>query len=79
MDFYLTENADVAATGANPLAHYADFGWLEGRNPSAAFDGDAYLAANPDVEATGDNPLGHYLQFGIFEGREIFDVDFSIA
>ncbi len=30
----------------NPLTHYDQFGWKEGRDPSAAFDTSAYLAAN---------------------------------
>ena len=34
--WYLRENADVAAAGVNPLAHYLDFGQAEGRAPSPA-------------------------------------------
>jgi hypothetical protein len=45
----------------NPLAHYEQFGWKEGRDPSAHFDTTGYLAANPDVAAAGVNPLDHYL------------------
>jgi hypothetical protein len=65
--------ADVAAAGANPLDHYMQFGWQEGRDPSAGFDTRGYLAANPDVAAGGANPLAHYLQFGIYEGRQAVD------
>jgi hypothetical protein len=53
----------------NPLDHYHDFGWREGRDPSAAFDTKAYLAANPDVAAAQIDPLVHYLQFGAEELR----------
>ena len=57
----------MAASGANPLAHYENFGWKEGRDPSSWFDTLGYLAHNPDV--VGWNPLDHYLQAGVFEGR----------
>ena len=63
--------SDVAATGANPLLHYQEVGWHEGRNPSAAFDTDAYLARNPDVAAAGIDPLAHYIQYGLQEGRAL--------
>jgi hypothetical protein len=55
----------------NPLDHYEQFGWKEGRDPSAAFDSLGYLAANPDVAAAGVNPLDHFLTFGIYEGRQV--------
>ena len=47
------------------------FGWHEGRDPSASFDTLGYLAANPDVAAAGVNPLDHYLKYGIYEGRQL--------
>ncbi|HEV7276052.1 MAG TPA: calcium-binding protein, partial [Devosiaceae bacterium] len=52
--------------------HYALWGWLEGRDPSAFFDTDSYLFAYPDVDAAGINPLEHYLHFGAAEGRLAF-------
>jgi hypothetical protein len=66
---YLAHYADVAASGADPLMHYEQYGWKEGRDPSAHFDTLGYLAANPDV--AGWNPLDHYLLNGIYEGRTI--------
>jgi hypothetical protein len=62
----------VAASNLNPLTHYEQFGWHEGRDPSAAFDTLGYLAANPDVTANHADPLLHFLQFGIHEGRAAF-------
>jgi hypothetical protein len=62
----------VAAAGVNPLDHYRQFGWREGRNPSEEFWSAAYLAKNPDVAAAGVNPLEHFLMFGIYEGRDPF-------
>jgi len=34
-DFYLSMNPDVALSGVNPLMHYLQLGWREGRQPSA--------------------------------------------
>ena len=59
----------MAAAGINPLDHYHNSGWHEGRDPSAAFDTTLYLIDNPDVAAAGVDPLAHFLQFGSAEGR----------
>ena len=68
-EFYLAHNADVAASGTDPLKHYLEHGWREGREPSAGFTGQRYLAFNPDVQLAGINPLIHYLNHGLAEGR----------
>lgn len=34
-DFYLSQNPDVAAAGTDPLLHFLEYGWKEGRRPSA--------------------------------------------
>ena len=60
----------MAASGVNPLEHYDQYGWKEGRNPSANFDTNAYLAANPDVDAADVDPLAHFLAYGLYEGRD---------
>ena len=74
-------NADVAASGMDPLTHYLTYGFKEGRaldtqgdHINQGFDPSAYLKANSDVAAAGMNPLQHYLQFGAHEGRA---ADFS--
>ena len=56
------------------MLHYEQFGWLEGRDPSAAFSTSKYLAAYSDVKAAGLDPLVHYEQNGMHEGRAIFAV-----
>jgi hypothetical protein len=66
----LAQNTDVAAADINPLAHYLDHGWREGRSPSEYFNGDRYLNANPDVANAGIDPLSHMLMFGLAEGRD---------
>lgn len=68
--YYLATYPDVAAAGVNPMRHYLEHGWREGRDPSAGFSTNGYLAANPDVAQHGLNPLVHFLEFGIVEGRE---------
>ncbi len=68
--YYLAHNPDVAAAGANPLQHYLQYGWKEGRDPNAYFSTSWYLGRNPDVAAAGVNPLKHFENYGWREGRD---------
>ncbi|WP_425324427.1 ExeM/NucH family extracellular endonuclease [Methylobacterium frigidaeris] len=68
--FYLAANKDVLAAGQDADAHYAQYGWREGRDPNALFSTTGYLAANPSVRASGQNPIEHYDQTGWREGRD---------
>lgn len=66
-DFYRRQlSIDVPG---DALAHYLDFGWRAGLNPSASFDTAYYLTTNPDVAAGSMNPLLHFLKYGRDEGR----------
>jgi hypothetical protein len=67
--FYTYWYKDVRAAGIDPLEHYLQLGWKEGRDPCAGFSTNGYLAANPDVRASGINPLLHFLDSGIAEAR----------
>jgi hypothetical protein len=67
--FYLKANKDVAAAGADPLAHFLADGWREGRDPNAQFSVKDYLETYPDIAAAGINPFVHYLDAGRAEGR----------
>ncbi|WP_331293313.1 MULTISPECIES: hypothetical protein [Methylobacterium] len=67
--YYLDRNPDVREAGLDPLQHFLEHGWKEGRDPSAGFSITGYLAANPDVAASEQNPLLHFLQNGLAEGR----------
>lgn len=69
-NFYLTKYPDVAAAGVDPVQHYIDNGWREGRDPSLAFSTKFYLDNNPDVAAAGVNPFYHYHAAGLAEGRD---------
>src|SRR5690606_11264233 len=70
-DWYLRCNPDVAAAGQEPLAHFCESGWKEGRQPSAAFDIRWYALAHLGEADGGINPLLHYLRAGRDMGLEI--------
>ena len=65
-EWYQKQNPDVTM---DPIEHYLDFGWKEGRNPSSRFDNEEYYELNPDVRGSGFPPLLHYEQYGKKEGR----------
>jgi hypothetical protein len=62
--WYLEHNPDVQAAGTEPLLHYLEHGWKQGRSPHPLFDTKWYLDHNPDVQAAGVEPLGHYIEYG---------------
>jgi hypothetical protein len=70
-DYYLERNPDVRQAGADPVEHFLEHGWKEGRSPSADFSVSDYFIANPDVAAAGVNPLVHYLRTGRNEHRRL--------
>jgi len=75
--FYLSMNPDVAAEGLDPLDHYLQTGWREGRDPSPEFSAADYLEVNSDVAVTGVNPFLHWLAAGRTEGRPLrFELGF---
>ena len=67
--WYLSENPDVREAGVDPLMHFMESGWREGRDPSDRFSLREYLELNPDLRGSGIMPLVHFLQYGISEGR----------
>jgi hypothetical protein len=67
--FYLLRNPDVAVSGLDPLRHFCQWGWREGRWPNPIFDPSWYLAQNPEVAAFAINPLLHYALVGEPGGR----------
>jgi lipopolysaccharide biosynthesis protein len=64
-NFYLRNYPDVAAAGTDPLRHYLEFGFLEGRKPSVDFDTAYYRAQIRRSGTVKTNPLVHFL----LEGR----------
>ncbi len=69
--YYLAANQDVQLAGVDPLEHFLEHGWREGRNPNVEFSVKSYLSANPDVAEAGVNPFIHYLTHGRLEKRPV--------
>lgn len=69
VEYYLARYPDVEIAGVDPVAHYIDVGWKEGRDPNRSFSTKFYLDSNPDVATVGTNPFLHYLLTGKSEGR----------
>ncbi len=63
-DHYLVSSPDVAASGTDPLRHYAEYGWREHRAPNFYFDPVWYRARymHEDPDETID-PLLHYERY----------------
>jgi len=67
--YYLAMYSDVQQGSVDPLRHYCEQGWREGKNPSMDFDTRAYLAMYKDIQHIGLNPLWHYIVTGAAEHR----------
>ena len=68
VDWYVSQNLDVAKAGVDPLQHYLELGAKEGRSPHPLFDPKFYLKTYPDAAIDGRNPLHHYLTEGWKKG-----------
>ncbi|HEY8613834.1 MAG TPA: S8 family serine peptidase [Roseomonas sp.] len=68
--YYSQQNADVFAAGVAADAHYAAYGWHEGRDPNAWFSTTAYLANHADVRMADVNPLAFYDTVGWTLGHD---------
>jgi glycosyltransferase involved in cell wall biosynthesis len=55
----------------DPVSHYLQIGWQEGRDPAPWFSTRHYLHLNPDVRNAGVNPFFHYVLQGQSESRRI--------
>jgi glycosyltransferase involved in cell wall biosynthesis len=62
--WYLQRNPDVAESGMDPLDHYRNFGWKEGRAPSPWFDPRFYLRQCPGEDCQNQALLRHYVEKG---------------
>ncbi|MDH3346552.1 MAG: glycosyltransferase [Desulfobulbaceae bacterium] len=67
--YYLAENPDLRGASIDPLIHYLENGWAEGRNPNALFATVWYLEAYQEVLKAEINPLYHYISSGWREGK----------
>ena len=77
--YYRSSNADVARSGIDPVSHYVNYGWKEGRFPRPDFDPKKYLECNADVAAAGLEPFFHYLRFGREECRAPYGAGISAS
>ena len=59
--YYLSTNPDVWQSGLDPLMHFCEYGWKEGRQPSENFDIGDYVKNNPGVSQEDINPLVHFI------------------
>ncbi|MDX9744712.1 MAG: glycosyltransferase, partial [Arcobacteraceae bacterium] len=57
----------------DPLKHFIENGWKEGKNPSDKFYTNFYLETNKDVRDAKINPLIHYIKYGKKEKRKTVD------
>lgn len=71
-DFYRAVNPDLDRPGFDPVRHYVERGWREGRDPAPWFSVSGYLKHHPDVAGADLEPLAHFLRFGVQEGRSIY-------
>ena len=79
--FYLDKNKDVRESGADPLSHFMEHGWREGRSPHPLFDAAFYLTHHPGLLESGPNSLVHYLRAGATSGSNphpLFDTAFYL-
>jgi GT2 family glycosyltransferase/glycosyltransferase involved in cell wall biosynthesis len=67
--WYLAQNPDVRAVGADPVMHYVATGAAEGRDPGPDFCTTWYVRTYPDVLASDCSALEHFEVFGRAAGR----------
>jgi hypothetical protein len=62
--YYLETYPDVRAAKIDPIEHYLNHGWREGRNPSENFQTDFYLSNYISDFSRDICPLVHYEKYG---------------
>jgi glycosyltransferase involved in cell wall biosynthesis len=67
--FYLSVYPDLGPGASDPIRHYCERGWREGKNPSDDFDTRFYLKTYDDIRNAGVNPFWHYIIAGKSEQR----------
>lgn len=76
--WYRETYPDVAAAHVDPIRHYFDYGWREGRDASPWFATRWYLERNPDLADADESPLHHFVREGARAGCQPHP-DFDIA
>lgn len=70
VDWYLTQNSDVAKSGIDPIQHWMQFGYKENRAPNHFFDPVYYKESFPDYLELEISCIEHYLMFGFKLGKQ---------
>ena len=78
-DWYASTNQDVAASGLDPLFHYASFGEREGRKPNPLFDPICYLMEHPELNELRGTLLAHFIKNGSGQGSLVTEIDNRIT
>lgn len=68
--FYVKRYSDVAAAGVNPLQHYKNHGWREGRWPTPWFNPKEYRLQFPNLVGKELDPFAHFIGSGNFEDAQ---------
>jgi glycosyltransferase involved in cell wall biosynthesis/predicted nucleic acid-binding Zn-ribbon protein len=67
--YYLSMYQELQPPPLDPIRHYCEHGWRQGRNPSGEFDTETYLKTHSDIRESGLNPFWHYVFAGAAEQR----------
>jgi len=68
--YYYGMYPDIQPKPSDPIRHYCEKGWREGRNPSDDFDTRGYLDVYNDIKNADINPFWHYVIAGRSESRQ---------
>jgi glycosyltransferase involved in cell wall biosynthesis/SAM-dependent methyltransferase len=68
-DYYTSMYPEIEPAPVDPIRHYCEQGWQEGRNPSDDFDTDYYLSTYSDIRNAEVNPFWHFVVAGASEQR----------
>ena len=67
--YYQAMYPDLQQQLIDPIRHYCEYGWREGRNPSDDFNTRGYLDTYSDIRNADLNPFWHYVVAGALECR----------
>lgn len=79
-EYYCSRDNAFRDLSFDPLLHYVETGFREGRDPSPLFSLKYYREQYPHLEEEGLEPLLHYLEIGWKEGARthpFFDSDYD--
>ncbi len=82
--YYRSMYADLQLGLQDPIRHYCEHGWRQGKNPSDDFDTRFYLETYSDIRNAGINPFFHYVVAGASELKQVresslFDAEYYLA